>query len=71
MRKMAVILPFPSERRLVSAWQRSAAFMAKFLVTSFPDIAIGIVSSGSVETLENDGLQTFMQKVAEGKIKIR
>ncbi|MEX0852057.1 MAG: hypothetical protein WD036_02050 [Bauldia sp.] len=47
------------------------AFMAKFLLTSFQDIAIGLISSGDVELLENDGLRAFMQKVAEGKIVIR
>ena len=46
------------------------AFVAKFLVTSLRDIAIGLVKSGDVKLLENDGLRTFMSNVATGKIKV-
>jgi uncharacterized membrane protein (Fun14 family) len=47
------------------------AFMARFVLANFRDVAIGLVSSGRVNALENDGLRTFMQKVAEGKIVVR
>lgn len=46
------------------------AYVAKFLLTSFRDVAIGLVSSGEVNVLENDGLRTFITKVAQGTIVV-
>lgn len=55
---------------LIANLPKKQAFVAQFLATSFQDIAIGLVKSGDVKVLENDGLRSFMTKVAFGELKV-
>lgn len=56
---------------LVANLPKSQAFTAAFLANSFRDIAIGLVKSGDDKVLENDGLRTFIGKVASGELTVR
>lgn len=46
------------------------AFHTRFLTENFTDIAIGMVESGSVHTIVNEGLKTFMLRVALGELTV-
>lgn len=56
---------------IVAALPEEAAFVVKFLTDSFRDIAIGVISSGTVDTIQHDGLKDWIEQVAYGKIVVQ
>jgi HAMP domain-containing protein len=55
---------------IVAALPKTAAFQARFLTTNFQDIAVGLVSSGDIDSFKHEGLKTFMRRVAAGEIQV-
>ncbi|WP_150526513.1 alginate lyase family protein [Roseibium sediminis] len=49
---------------------KKEASTVRFLAANFRDLAIGMVQSGSVGAIKNDGLKEWINNVAHGKVKI-
>lgn len=55
---------------LMKALPKELAYQAAFLFKNFRDIAIGMVATGDVDSIQHQGLRTFVNRVAIGEISV-
>jgi hypothetical protein len=55
----------------VNAVPPKVAWMMKFLVTSFKELAADMVTSGNIQTIQNQSLRNWLTQVAEGTVTLR
>jgi hypothetical protein len=55
---------------LIGALGPKQAAMVKFLTEHFSDIAVGMVTDGTVDDIKHEGLRAFVHRVSLGEIKI-
>lgn len=58
----------PNAECVAAALPKKSAFMVRFLASNFRDIAIGMVKSGSIGGVQNDGLKELLDRVAYGEV---